>query len=97
MYSSKNSLLDITAFFAKLANFSKEHPDLSRERFAKFVKILETVPYELIFFFEYIYIWFTGTHHLHIERNLLPDSSTDSFKGVFMPPLTFSAPVCHKE
>jgi hypothetical protein len=66
-------MLDVTAFFTKFANFSKEHPDLSRERFAEFVKI-----------------------HLYIERDLLPGSSTDSFKGIFMPPLTFSSPVLRK-
>jgi hypothetical protein len=49
MYSSKNSLLDVTAFFTKFANFSEEHLDLGRERFAEFVKILETLSYEHLF------------------------------------------------
>jgi hypothetical protein len=66
-------MLDVTAFFAKLADFSKKHPDLSRECFAELVKI-----------------------HLHIERNLLPGSSTDGFKGVFMPPFAFGPPVLRK-
>lgn len=39
--TSENLLLDVTAFFTKLANFSKEHSNLSRECFTKFVKILE--------------------------------------------------------
>jgi hypothetical protein len=90
----QDSLLDVTAFFTKLANFSKEHPDLSRECFAEFIKILETISHEHL---KKRNTRFTGTHHLHIEWNLLPGSSTNGFKGVFMPPLTFSPPVCHEE
>ena len=41
--SSTNSLLDVTAFLTKLANFFKEHSDLNRECFAEFIKILEAV------------------------------------------------------